>query len=331
MKSFRINNLRIGKNSRTFIVAEIGINHDGNFSRCMQMIKKAAKSGADAVKIQTVNEDESYKKKTKSYKEFKNKNFSDEQIKKLIKLSRKLKIIFFSTPGDLTSLQRLFDLKIPIIKISSGLSNNFPLIREIIKRKVPMIISTGFSGKKELIELKKFLKKYKFKKIAILKCSSKYPLPYNEVNMENFSQINKLYKYPVGYSDHTIGITTPLVAVANGASIIEKHFTLNRKKNGADHKISLEPKEFYEMVIKIREIEKIKGSKTLHLPKELRKNKRKFQRVLVAKNEIKKGEKFTLKNIKFVRVEKSLGKKPNYFFKLENKKSSKNFKKDQII
>ena len=331
MSSFKISNSLLGDRAKVFIIAEIGINHGGSLNKCLEMMKLAAKSGANAVKIQTVDPEESYLNTTKSFIEFKSKNFSDNQIKKIIKLSKKLKIIFFSTPGDYTSLQRLINLKVPVIKVSSGLSNNYPLIREIIIKKIPLIISTGLSEKKDLIELKNYLNKFRFKKISILKCTSKYPLPIDEIDMNNIKHFKKIFNFPIGYSDHSISLLTPAIAVSKGAKIIEKHFTLNSKLKGADHKISLEPNQFKKMVENIRETEKILGSSKLKLLKELKKNKKKFQRVLAAKTNINLGEKITLKNIKFIRNLNHLGRNPKYFFKLENKKSSKIILKNQII
>ena len=331
MSSFKISNSLLGDRAKVFIIAEIGINHGGSLNKCLEMIKLAAKSGANAVKIQTVNPEESYLNTTKSFREFKSKNFSDNQIKKIIKLSKKLKIIFFSTPGDYTSLQRLINLKVPVIKVSSGLSNNYPLIREIIIKKIPLIISTGLSEKKDLIELKNYLNKFRFKKISILKCTSKYPLPIDEIDMNNIKHFKKIFNFPIGYSDHSISLLTPAIAVSKGAKIIEKHFTLNSKLKGADHKISLEPNQFKKMVENIRETEKILGSSKLKLLKELKKNKKKFQRVLAAKTNINLGEKITLKNIKFIRNLNHQGRNPKYFFKLENKKSRKRILKNQII
>ncbi len=331
MSSFKISNFLLGDRAKVFIIAEIGINHGGSLNKCLEMIKLAAKSGANAVKIQTVDPEESYLNTTKSFREFKSKNFSDNQIKKIIKLSKKLKIIFFSTPGDYTSLQRLINLKVPVIKVSSGLSNNYPLIREIIVKKIPLIISTGLSEKKDLIELKNYLNKFRFKKISILKCTSKYPLPINKIDMNNIKHFKKIFNFPIGYSDHSISLLTPAIAVSKGAKIIEKHFTINNKLKGADHKISLEPNQFKKMVENIRETEKILGSSKLKLLKELKKNKKKFQRVLAAKTNINLGEKITLKNIKFIRNLNHLGRNPKYFFKLENKKSRKIILKNQII
>ena len=142
-KSFKVNNKLIGDGKKTFIIAEIGINHQGNLETCKKMIKSAALCGADAAKIQLVDVNESYDIFTKSYKQFKNKNFSDNQLKILKKYAQKNKIIFFATPGDIPSLKRVIKLKFCIIKVSSGLSNNYPLIREAIKSKIPLFISTG--------------------------------------------------------------------------------------------------------------------------------------------------------------------------------------------
>ena len=178
-KFFKIGKKYIGESKKAFIVAEVGINHGGNFKRCKKMINAAAKAGADAVKIQTIDIDESYMQNTKSYKEFKNKNFSNSELLKLKKYSENLNVIFFSTPGDIKSLMRLVKIKVSAIKISSGLATNLPLIGEIIKRKIPIIISTGFSNKKDLNDLKNFIKKFKYKKIAILKCTSHACLNHN--------------------------------------------------------------------------------------------------------------------------------------------------------
>ena len=144
-KFFRIEKKYVGENKRVFIIAELGINHGGNFKRCIKMINAAAKAGADSVKIQTNDVNESYIQNTKSYKIFKNKKFSDTELLKLKKYSESLGVVFFSSPGDIKSLIRLKKIKVAVIKISSGSATNLPLIGETIRRKIPVIISTGFS------------------------------------------------------------------------------------------------------------------------------------------------------------------------------------------
>ena len=327
----KLGNKIIGKGKKTFVIAEIGINHQGDFQKCKTLIKEASKCGADAAKIQLVNLEESYNEDTKSFKEFKNKSFSDQQLITLKKFAKKNNILFFYTPGDISSLKRLIKLKFDLIKISSGLSNNFPLLREAIKSKIPLIISTGMSNKQDLIELKLFLNKFNFNKIVILKCVSTYPTNLKEINLKTFLTLKKIFNYNIGYSDHSLGNIACISAVSLGACVLEKHFTLNKKLIGADHKISLEPKEFKEMVIKVREAEKILGKENKMLSLKLSKLRKYNFRYLTSLNKINKNEKFSLNNISFKRQKKTSGLLPKFFFKIEGKKAKRNIKKNTLI
>ncbi len=331
-KFFKIGKKYIGENKKIFIIAEIGINHGGNFKKCIKMINAAARSGADSVKIQTIDVNESYAPRTASYKEFKFKNFSDKELLKLKRYSESLGVIFFSSPGDIKSLKRLIRIKIPVIKISSGLATNLPLIGEVIRRKIPIIISTGFSDKKDLDDLKKFIDKFNFRKIAILKCTSIYPASSSELDLNSIKFLKEKFNLPVGYSDHSMGDLATVVAVSCGATIIEKHFTLNKLQKGADHKISLEPKEFINMVNKIRTTEEMLGKKVFRINDEIKKKRNMYLRYLTAKKDIKKGDVLSLDNIGFFRHNrKKSGLEPKYFFHLKSKKSKANFRKNQII
>ena len=331
-KFFKIGKKYIGENKKIFIIAEIGINHGGNFKKCIKMINAAARSGADSVKIQTNDVNESYAPRTASYKEFKFKNFSDKELLKLKRYSESLGVIFFSSPGDIKSLKRLIRIKIPVIKISSGLATNLPLIGEVIRRKIPIIISTGFSDKKDLDDLKKFIDKFNFRKIAILKCTSIYPASSSELDLNSIKFLKEKFNLPVGYSDHSMGDLATVVAVSCGATIIEKHFTLNKLQKGADHKISLEPKEFINMVNKIRTTEEMLGKKVFRINDEIKKKRNMYLRYLTAKKDIKKGDVLSLDNIGFFRHNrKKSGLEPKYFFHLKSKKSKANFRKNQII
>ena len=332
MNRFKIRNKVIGVGSKTYIIAEIGINHGGSLKKCMKMINAAALAGADSVKIQTNDVNESYMQNTRSYKIYKDKNFSDKELLKLKYYAESLGIIFFSTPGDIKSLMRLLKIRVPMIKISSGLASNLPLISEVIKRKIPTIISTGFSTRKNLDELKKLIKKFNFRKIAILKCTSIYPARSSSLDLNSISFFKKKFNLPIGYSDHTIGDLAPVVAVSRGAVIIEKHFTLNKLQKGADHKISLEPKEFKLMVEKIRRTERMLGNNKFEISNEMKKKRKVFLRYLTARKEIKKGDIFSFDNIGFLRHAKGkLGLEPKYFFDLKNRKSKVNMKKGQIF
>ena len=329
---FKIGKKYIGENKKVFIIAEIGINHSGDYKKCKKMINAAARARADAVKIQTIDVDESYMKNTQSYKEFKNKNFSNKELIQLKRYSSSLGVIFFSTPGDIKSLIRLAKVKVPAIKISSGLATNLPLIGETIKKKIPTIISTGFSNIKDLEDLNNFIKKSKYKKIAILKCTSHYPAHANNLDLYTINFLKFFFKLPIGYSDHTMDDLAPVVAVANGAKIIEKHFTLNKFQKGADHNISLEPKEFKIMVEKIRTTEKMLGNKTFKTSAITNKRRKMYSRYLASKKEIKKGDFFSLDNIGFFRYNKIYsGLEPKFFFRLKNKKSKINIKKNKIL
>jgi len=329
---FKVGQKYIGENKQVFIIAEIGINHSGDHKKCKKMITEAAKAGADAVKIQTIDVDESYMKNTQSYKEFKNKNFSNKELVELKRHSSSLGVIFFSTPGDIKSLTRLIKIKVQAIKISSGLATNFPLIKESIKKKIPIIISIGFLTMKDLKDLNNFIKKHKYKKIAILKCTSQYPANPSNLDLYTINFLKIFFNLPIGYSDHTTDDLAPVVAVANGAKIIEKHFTLNKLQKGADHKISLEPKEFINMVNKIRTTEEMLGKKVFRINDESKKKRNMYLRYLTAKKNIKKGDVLSLDNIGFFRHNrKKSGLEPKYFFHLKSKKSKANFRKNQII
>ena len=331
LKSFFINNKKISDNSPAYVIAEIGINHGGSRSKCIRLIKKACDSGADAVKLQIANPKESYSKKHPSYKEFSGKYLSDKSLRKLIDYAKSLGLALFATPGDFTSLKKIHKLKMPAIKISSGLLTNLPLIKEASKKKIPIIISTGMAYEKEIDDAINVCKKNQ-RKIALLKCTSIYPAPMNTLNLKAIEKLKQKYNLPVGYSDHSLGIDASVYAVALGASIIEKHFTLDKSEAGADHKISLEPKEFKLMVKKIRELEKIMGTSKLQPTEKEKKLRKLYYRKVVSLEKIKKGERFTLNNLSLKRTSSSLkGLKPKYFFKILGKIALKNVQIDKAI
>ena len=331
LNSFKIANKKISDNSPTFIIAEIGINHNGSKSKCAKLIYEAYKSGANAVKLQIADPNYSYAKNHPSYKEFKNKDFNDETLKKLINYAKSLGLSLFATPGDFKSLQRVKNLKMPAIKISSGLLSNLPLIKEASKVKVPIIFSTGMSYLKEVHEAVNLCKQ-KQNKIAILKCTSIYPSPIKYLNLKGINEYKKIFKVPIGYSDHAIGIDASVNAVACGAKIIEKHFTLNKLAKGADHRISVEPKEFKLMVSKIRNLETMLGNGILKPTKEEEANRKNNLRKLVTLKEILKGEKISLNNISLKRInsnKKSIELKN--FYKILGRKTLRNLKKEEVL
>lgn len=331
-KSFKVDNFIIGKPKTVFLVAEIGINHNGNFDLCKKMIEAAAKSGANAVKLQTIDAGESYLKSTPSYKEFLNKNFNNEELFYLKKMTEQLGLVFFSTPGDLKSLERLKKIGIKLIKISSGLITNIPLIEQVSKLNLPMIISTGMAFENEINESLKAANKYSNKGVGILKCTSLYPAPDNTLNLNSIVTIRDKYKVPFGYSDHTIDDLAICCAVSLGATIIEKHFSLDNKQPNADHKISMMPKDFLIMSKKIDRILKILGKKEIIPNLEEQKKRYKTHRYIVAKSDIPKGKRINLNDLSFKRSLKKIRKiEPKNFKKFIGKISKKKIKADEIL
>ena len=331
MNSFRIKDKLIGSGHPVFIIAEIGINHMGKYELARKMVSEAFKSGADAVKFQIINPEESYQKGTESYKifsKFKLKNFEYEKLFKEFKKDS----IVFATPGDLSSLKFCDKIGMEAYKISSGLITNLPLIEEIAKKKKPIFVSRGMSDDKIIKRALKILNEHDIKKKVLLHCVSIYPADYQELNLRNIIGLKKKFNINIGYSDHTSGILSVCSSVALGACVIEKHFTLDRKSNPPDKLVSLEPKEFKNMVKKIREIEIMLGKEKIVVGKKELKQLKKMKRFCVAKHIIKKNDKITIQNISFKRLKKNKEAIDAFNFdKIERKVCNKEIAKDEII
>lgn len=260
---------------KVLIIAEAGVNHNGNISIAKKLIDKAKEAGADIVKFQTFNSSKlvtksapkaAYQKKTTGAKEsqldmLKKLELSAKDHNVLISYCKKKKIKFLSTPFDLDSIDLLNKLGMDTFKIPSGELNNLPYLRKIGKLNKKIIMSTGMSDLKEVEENLNVLIKSGTQKenIVLLHCHSEYPTPMKDVNLRAMITMKKTFEVPVGYSDHTEGIEVPIAAVAMGATVIEKHFTLSRKMKGPDHKASLEPGELKAMIKAIRNIEQALG------------------------------------------------------------------------
>ena len=313
-------------NSKVQIIAEIGINHMGNLKLCKKMLIESKKAGADFAKLQIINADESYEKGTESYKLFKKASFNFNQLLKISMFCKSRKIKLFATPGDLHSLKIIKSLNFPLVKISSGLNNNYPLIEEAIKLRKHTIVSTGMLARKEIDSLYNYLKT-KTNNFSLLKCTSVYPAKDENLNLSAITIFNKKYKCLIGYSDHTKDDLAVLTAVVNGAKIIEKHFTLNNKLKGYDHKISFEPTEFKNMVDKIRRIEKILGKENYNLSKKEQLNAKKFQRVIFVKKKKFKNETIKPNEVFFMRPKK---RKKKFILARDFKKFSRKILKKNI-
>jgi N,N'-diacetyllegionaminate synthase len=250
----------IGEGAPCFVIAEIGINHGGDAALCERMIESAAKAGADAVKLQTVTPEESYHPETESYALFRRAVLSRDAMARLKERARALGVVLFSTPGDPTALRLLVDLDVPAVKISSGLLTNLPLIELAAATGKPLILSTGMARLEEVEEAVATAVRAGCREYALLQCTSLYPAGEGALNLRAMEQLARIGACPIGYSDHHGGFMAAVAAVARGASLIEKHFTLDAGLPGADHAISLEPSDFAAMVKAIRSVEAMLGS-----------------------------------------------------------------------
>ncbi len=330
--------------NKVMIIAEVGVNHDGNLDKALRLIDEVKKTGADLIKFQTFKTENLVSKKanlapyqrakTKFNKQFdmlKKLELSKAEQKKIFNYCKKKKIDFISSPFDIESLNFLTSLNLKYIKIPSGEITNYPLLKAIGKMNKNIIMSTGMSNISEISTAMQILIKYgtKKNKINILHCTSSYPTPKYEVNLNCLKTLEKKFKINVGYSDHTIGDEVSIAAVALGAKIIEKHFTINKNSKGPDHDTSLNFKEFSNMVEKIRNVEISFGSKIKKLTKSEKKNLKFVRKSIYAKNNIKKGEIFNEENL--VTKRPDLGISSIYWNKIIGKRAIKNFTKDEII
>ena len=296
--------------NRTFIVAEVGNNHEGNFDLARKLILKAKQCGADAVKFQTfIPEDYVSKSSQERFKRLKKFQLTYKQFKKLASYSKKIGIIFFSTPFDIKSAKFLNGIQ-QIFKISSGDNNFLPLIETICKFNKSIFLSTGLANIDQITRVKKLIfnlwkgKKNNAKKLAILHCVSSYPVIESEANLLAIKTLKKKFSdCIIGYSDHTQGIIAPIAAVALGVNIIEKHFTLNKNfSNFIDHKISADPIEMKQMINMIRKLELMMGDGK-KIPQTSEKNNIKnLRRSIVAKKNITKGKIIKWRDLNWIRL-----------------------------
>ncbi len=333
------------KMNKTLIIAEAGVNHNGDINLAKKLVECAANSGADIVKFQSFNSDKlvTHSARKALYQEINHGNSKTqfEMLKKLelnekdhyslINHCKKFKIEFLSTAFDEKSLTLLekFDLKRN--KIPSGEITNLPFLQRIGSYKKEIILSTGMATMGEIEEAINILEKAgtSRSKITVLQCTSEYPAPINEVNLNAMHSISNAFKVNIGYSDHTEGISIAIAAVAMGATIIEKHLTLDRRMDGPDHLASIEPEEFKEMSNQIRKIEIALGDGLKKPTQSELKNIPIVRKSLVAAVDIKKNDVFTKENIAIKRPGSGIS--PMRIGDYLNKKSYKNFTKDELI
>ena len=295
--------------SHTLIIAEAGVNHNGSLEMAMQLIEKAAEAGVDYVKFQTFKSEKLVSRHaTKAEYQKANTEGEDSQLKMLQQLELSvddhLRLIehcnhcgikFLSTAFDLDSIDFLDSLNLDLWKIPSGEITNLPYLRRIAQKGSRVIMSTGMCEPEDIEAALNVLTTNgtPLENISLLHCNTEYPTPWNDVNLRAMHDIANRFNVPVGYSDHTKGIEVPIAAVALGATVIEKHFTLDNNLPGPDHKASLEPQQLKAMVDAIRHIEQALGNGVKQISESERKNIAIARKSIVAATEIKEGELFT--------------------------------------
>lgn len=292
---------------RTYIIAEAGVNHNGQLDLALKLCDAAKEAGVDAVKFQTWKTENivtaqarqaAYQTENTGVEEsqfdmLKKLELSYDHFRYIQEYCKKIGIEFLSTPDEEESLAFLVSLGLPFIKVGSGEVTNIPYLRKIASYGKPVILSTGMSTLAQVATAYDTLLESGAPKVALLHCTTNYPCPYDEVNLRAMLTLKEAFKCQVGYSDHTMGTEIPVAAVAMGAEIIEKHFTLDRTMEGPDHKASLEPAELKQMVEQIRHIEAGLGDGIKRPNKSEAENAKVVQKSILAKRPIKQGETLT--------------------------------------
>lgn len=287
-----------------YIIAEAGVNHNGKLDLALKLCDAAKEAGVDAVKFQTwktenivtaharqaAYQTENTGKEESQYDMLKNLELSYDHFRTIQNYCKRIGIDFLSTPDEEESLEFLVSLGLPFIKVGSGEVTNIPYLRKIGACKMPVILSTGMSNIGQVATAYDTLLQAGAKEVSLLHCTTNYPCPMDEVNLKAMVTLRDAFKCHVGYSDHTMGTEVPVAAVALGAEIIEKHFTLDRTMEGPDHKASLEPAELKLMVQQIRNIEAALGDGIKRPNKSEAENAKVVQKSILAKRTIKKGE-----------------------------------------
>jgi len=309
-----INGRRVGPGYSTYIIAEMSANHNQEFDQAVNIIKAAKESGADAVKLQTYTpdtmtintENDCFRIKGTPWDgytlhELYGKAYTPwDWQPKLKKIAGEIGIDFFSTPFDATAVDFLEAMNVPAYKVASFENVDIPLLRRIAKTGKPVIMSTGMATLAEIDEGVRTLREAGNSQLALLKCTSAYPAPSEEMNLRTIPHMAEAFHVPAGLSDHTLVEAVPVAAVILGACIIEKHFTLSREVPGPDSAFSLEPRELKAMVQAVRTVEKALGN--IHYGTSVREvESRVFRRSLFVVQDIKTGERFTIENVRSIR------------------------------
>ncbi|MDC1004980.1 N-acetylneuraminate synthase [Opitutales bacterium] len=333
------------ESQKTLVISEAGVNHNGSLETAKELVHAAAKAGADVVKFQTFKAESlvtqsaskadyqllSTESSESQFHMIKNLELNPDDHMQLIAECEAFKICFASTGFDKASVDFLIELGIDFLKIPSGEITNLPYLRHVGSKNIPIILSTGMATLEEVRQALDILTSSGLKKseITVLHCNTEYPTPFEDVNLRAMISIKETLGVEVGYSDHTLGLEVPIAAVAMGATVIEKHFTLDRSMDGPDHAASLEPNELKEMVASIRNIEKALGSGIKKPSKSELKNLPVVRKSIVASRRIEAGEVFTEDNLTVKRPGSTIS--PMKWDELIGQKASRDYQPDDFI
>ena len=336
---FKVKNLNFSESFKPVVIAEMSGNHNGSIKIAKKIIKKAAESGVDMIKFQTytpetmtlksnkakftIKDRKSLWKNNNLFELYKKAHTPWKWHKELFDFSEKNNLIPFSTPFDKTSLQLLESLGCKIYKVASFEITDLKLLENIAKTGKPIIISTGMATLEEINDAVRTIRRYGCKKYILLKCTSNYPASPKDSNLNTIVDLKKKFKCNIGLSDHTLGIGVAVSSIAYGATVIEKHFVLDRSKGGVDSSFSLEPEEMKNLCIEVNNAWQAKGKIFYGVTKSEKKSLR-FRRSLYFTRDLSKGEKISENDIKSLRP--AIGLKPKFLKEIINKKTSKKIK-----
>ena len=340
----QIGKIQVGVKYKPFIIAEMSGNHNQSLERALEIVEAAAKTGTHALKLQTYTPDtitldvregeffiedkESLWKGKSLYELYEEAHTPWEWHQPIIERANELGMVCFSTPFDDTAVDYLEDLNIPAYKIASFENTHLPLIKKVASTRKSMIISTGMASIAELDEMVQTIRDAGCEQFVLLKCTSTYPATPENSNVLTIPHMRKLFNCEVGLSDHTMGIGASVAAVAHGATVIEKHFTLNRADGGVDSAFSMEPEEMKQLVIETERAWQSLG-KVTYGPIEVEKSSIMYRRSLYIAEDMKKGDILTKKNLRIVRP--GLGLAPKYYETLLGRKVNKDLKKGTAL
>lgn len=342
-KNIQIENFEINANSKTFVIAEAGVNHGGDIIVAKKLIDLASKAGADAVKFQTFQTESlilesvkkaSYQQHTTNANEsqfdmLKKLEVTKKQNLELKKYAKEKNIIFLTTPFDEESLDEIDELNLPAYKIASTDTTNLPFLKKVAKKRKPIFLSTGMTYLSEIQMALETIYKYN-KNVVLLQCAANYPIRDDEANLAVVDTFKQYFDVLVGYSDHTVGVGAAAFAIPMGAKVVEKHFTLDKSLEGPDHKASLSPDELKEFIQMVRKVDTFMGSNIKKPSLSELKTRNSLQKCLVASCDILENEVYTEDNIIGKRTG-GIGISPIYYQDIIGSKANKNYKEDEII